>query len=99
MTAALPRVLHGAAFPDYGYLYLARVHQGLLYLLDDFAGHLGGGHVVYLLGLHHYADFAPGLYGEALFHAVEGAPDLFQGLQPLDVVLHGVSAGAGPGPR
>ena len=46
--------------------------------------------------LDHDPDLAAGLHGEDLLHALLGERDLLQPLQPLDVGLERLPAGAGP---
>ena len=47
-------------------------------------------------GLTRMRDFASGLDRVALFDTLEGHADLFEGLQALEVVLHGVAPRARP---
>src|SRR5580658_4297464 len=60
-------------------------------LLGDFPGPV----VRHLLRGDDDADLPAGLYGERLLHALYRHRELLQALEPLDVVLHGLGAGAG----
>ena len=94
---ALLGVLGAAGFADDVDPDLA----GILHLLLDGLGDLlrqnADAVVVDILGLDHDAHLAAALDGVALFDALEAVGNLFQLLQPLDVVLQALPAGAGPG--
>src|SRR6476661_5822583 len=88
-------ISHGAHFPDDGDFNLAGVLHLLLDFLRDFEAQLGGALVGHVLGIHHHAQFAAGLNGEALVHAFEVVGRFFELLEALDVAFHHLAAGAG----
>src|SRR5450756_1567172 len=86
----------GAALADHGDPDLARVVELVLDVPGDLAGQQRRGVVVDLGRLDHHAHLVARLHGEAFLHALLALRDAFQRLEPLDVVLERLAAGAGP---
>ena len=86
MVLILLRVLDGAALADDVDLDLAGIIEGILDLLGDLAGQQDDLIIADDIGLDHDADFAAGLNGKGLLHALKAGRDLLQIFQTLDVV-------------
>src|SRR5450830_775125 len=86
----------GAALADHGDPDLARVVELVLDVPGDLAGQQRRGVVVDLGRLDHHAHLVARLHGEAFLHALLALGDALQRLEPLDVVLERLAAGAGP---
>ncbi len=93
LVLILLRVLDGAALADDVDLDLAGIIQRILDLLGDLAGQQDDLIIADDIGLDHDADFAAGLNGKGLLHALEAGRDLLQILQTLDIALHVLAAG------
>src|SRR4051812_20052688 len=92
----LLRVFGGSRLADDGDANLAGVGQPFFDLLGHVARDHLGRDVVDLVGLAHDADLATRLHGEDLLHARLLGGNLLDALQPLDVVLERLTAGARP---
>ena len=87
MVLILLRVLDGAALADDVDLDLAGIIEGILDLLGDLAGQQDDLIIADDIGLDHDADFAAGLNGKGLLHALKAGRDLLQIFQTLDINL------------
>ena len=95
LVLILLRVLDGAALADDVDLDLAGIIEGILDLLGDLAGQQDDLIIADDIGLDHDADFAAGLNGKGLLHALKAGRDLLQIFQTLDIALHVLAAGTG----
>src|SRR6185436_10640809 len=91
------RIVDGACLTDHRHLDLARVFELVLDAAGDVLRQPHRFFVGDLLAFDHDPDFAAGLQGERLRHALERVGDALELFEPLDVGLEDVAARAGPG--
>src|SRR4029450_186921 len=92
-------IVDGARLADDRDLDLARVLELAFDAPRDVFRQPDGFFVRDVLALHHDPDFAAGLERERLRYALEGIGNPLELLQPFDVRLENVPAGARPGGR
>src|SRR5215218_3026142 len=95
VTGGLPGELNGPRLPDHCHLDLPWIFQLVLDAPRDVLGQPDCFLVGDPVALHHDPDFATGLERERLRDAFERIGDPFKLLEPLDVGLEDVAAGAG----
>ena len=83
----LLRQLHRPRLPHHGHLDLPWILQVVFDLLSDVLGQTDGRQIVDVVGPHDHPHLAAGLDRVGLLDPGEGAADLFQIVQPLDVRL------------
>src|SRR5919112_23445 len=97
VTGGLPGELNGPRLPDHCHLDLPGIFQLVLDPPGDILRQPDGFFVGNPVALDHDADFAAGLQRERLGHPFERIGDALEFLEPLDVRLENVAAGAWAG--